>query len=109
MARDLAAHRAELRQHARWHAEQLGHALARDVVRGRSEPARAHDELVCVTEPAQGRDDLPAIVGDGRELPHIEPVIGEGLGQPRRVRVHDLAARELGTDGQDRDGHRRAA
>ena len=61
--------------------------------------------LARAREALERRDDARAVVVDDDVLDDLEADVGERRREPGRVRVDELAARELGPDAQDGARH----
>ena len=77
----------------------------REVVGRGAEPAGAHDDVGDLREALERLDDARLVVVDRVVLDDLEAEVREAGREPCRVGVHELTARELGTDREDCAGH----
>ena len=89
------------------HGEHARDALGRDVVRGRPEPARAHQHVALTAEAQQRGADRRRVVRHACDLGDDEACARQRLAQPRSVGVHELASGELGANRQYGRGRHR--
>src|SRR5690606_382317 len=84
--------------------EDAGDGGARQVVRGRAEPAGADDGAGAVEGLADRPDYVLLVVAHRRPASHADAELAETPGQPRGVGVDDVAQEELVSDGEELDG-----
>ena len=82
-------------------SERRRDGLAGDVVGRAAEPAR-HEYVVEVVLLGEERGDLLDLVPEGDESAYLDPELCELTGQPRAVRVLDIARDDLVSDRHDR-------
>ena len=86
-------------------AEMGRDRVARAIVRGRAETARAHDEIRVLEQVPDPRDDVLEPVADDRRTHELDAVLAQPFGEIGAVRIDDPTVQQLITDEEKRDAH----
>jgi hypothetical protein len=91
------------------HAQGVGQDVDREVVSRRAQPSRDEDERRAGGGLVERPPHVGAVVAAARHPRDLHAQAPQLVGQPRRVRVDDLAAAELVSDGEDLALHARCS
>ena len=81
--------------------ERLGDDVPRQVIVGRAEAAREHDEIRASKRRREDGAEVLARVSDDRLRAHADAVLGQALGDEQRVGIETRRRQQLAADGDD--------